>query len=347
MTTKINRYRGSRRLRFSLVEILIAMVIVIMLIALFLPMMQKAKAKAKFTRWLAFNRNASNDPNCIVNFNFQEGNGDILGNTALGADIEKFNGKDYQGYLKRYGSTLPHQFQWIKSGGRWGNYKHALQFNGTNTYVQIPGTIGVDFSPEDDFTVMCWAKFDKIGLGDCPFSKSLWGTSSDAACQFDLYSNPYAGSFGQGSFDVDVFTTCASWVNTDVDFEAKGWVHLALRYESGKANPITGELSGLVTTFINGQPLGDYIETTNENPNTGVATSWAPCRDLGVPLVLGAAGCYRKYWSPSTYDKTKPGVLSNELMLRFFFKGQMDEFLVYKRALSDGEIRGHYDMGKE
>jgi len=332
---------------FSLAEILIAMVMVVMLIAIFLPMLQRAKAKAKFTRWLAFNRSCSNDPYCVINFNFQDAGSNILNNSAQGADVEKFNTKDYQGYLRRYGSTLPHQFQWIKSGGRWGRYKHALQFNGSNTYIEIPGTIGVNFTPQDNFTVLCWVKFDKLSLGDCPFSKSLWGTASDAAAQFDLYSNPYSGSFGQGSFDVDVFTTCATWLDTDVNFEAKGWVHLALRYEEISRDPVTGESEGRVMTFINGQPLGDYIETTEENPHTGVATSWTPCRDLGVPLVLGAAGCYRKYWSPSTYDKTKPGVLSNEWMLRFFFKGRMDEFMVYKRALSDREIRAHYDMGKE
>jgi len=194
---------------------------------------------------------------------------------------------------------------------------------------------------------MTWVKFDKLALGDCPFSKSLWGTAQDAAAQFDLYSNPFSGSFGQGTFDVDVFTTCATWTNSDVDFEKKGWIHLALRYESDQPNPVTGDVNGRVMTFINGQALGNYIETTEENPNTGTATGWKPCRDLKVPLVLGAAGCYRKYWSPSTYKKDQAGVLENEWMLRFFFKGRMDEFLVFKRALSDGEIRGHYEMGRE
>jgi hypothetical protein len=346
MKARTERGRRGRRLRFTLVEMLIVLVIMLILAAMLLPMLAMAKAKAKFTRWYAFNRNASNDPYCMVNFNFQEGQGDVLGNTALGADIERFVAKDYQGYLRRYGGGA-HQFKWIRSGGRWGRYKHALQFNGTNTYVNIPGSEGVNFTPDDDFTVMTWVKFDKLGLGDCPFSKSLWGTAQDAAAQFDLYSNPFSGSFGQGTFDVDVFTTCASWTDTDVDFEKKGWVHLALRYEADEPNPVNGDVNGRVMTFINGQPLGPYIETTEENPNTGTATGWKPCSDLNVPLVLGAAGCYRKYWSPSTYNKDQVGVLENEWMLRFFFKGLMDEFLVFKRALSDAEVLGHYEMGRE
>jgi hypothetical protein len=322
------------------------LVIILIMAGMLLPMLQRARAKAKFTRWLAFNRNCSNDASCMINFNFQEGQGNVLTNSALGADIERFDAKEYQGYLRRYGGGA-HQFQWIKSGGRWGHYKTALQFNGTDTYVHIPGSVGVDFTPEDDFTVLTWVKFDKIALGDCPFSKSLWGTAQDAAAQFDLYSNPFSGSFGQGTFDVDVFTTCATWTNTDVDFEKKGWLHLALRYEMIGRDPVTGEVEGRVMTFINGQALGPFVETTSENPNTAAATGWKPCSDLKVPLILGGAGCYRKYWSPSTYDKTKPGELDNEWMIRFFFKGRMDEFLVFRRGLSDAEIFGHYEMGKE
>jgi hypothetical protein len=346
MNATSTRFGKARRWRFTLIEMVVVLVIILIMAGLLLPMLQRAKAKAKFTRWLAFNRNCSNDPTCMINFNFQEGQGDILGNTALGADIERFDAKEYQGYLRRYGGGT-HRFQWIQSGGRWGYYKNALQFNGIDTYVNIPGSVGVDFTPEDDFTILTWVKFDKIGLGDCPFSKSLWGTAQDAAAQFDLYSNPFAGSFGQGTFDVDAFTTCATWTNTDVDFEQKGWIHLGLRYEMIGRDPATGEVEGRVMCFVNGQPLGPFIETTNENPNTATATGWKPCSELLVPLILGGAGCYRKYWSPSTYDKTKTGVLENEWMIRFFFKGRMDEFLVFRRALSDAEILGHYDMGKE
>ncbi|HRR29212.1 MAG TPA: hypothetical protein P5270_07590, partial [Victivallales bacterium] len=197
--------------------------------------------------------------------------------------------------------------------------------------------------------ILTWVKFDKLGLGDCPFSKSLWGTAYDAACQYDLYANPWSGSFGQGSFDVDVFTTCATWTNTQVDFDKKGWIQLALRYKSLGLDEDTGQVKGEITVFVNGEPLGDFIETTEENPYTGTATEWQVCsgNGLNVPLILGGAGCYRKYWSPSTYDKTKPGELSNEWMIKFLFKGKMDEFVVFKRALPDAEIRGHYEMGRE
>ena len=338
--------------RFTLVEMLILFVIFAILAAIFLPFLSRAKDKAKFVRWFAYNRQCANDPACIVNFNFQEGEGNTLTNICAGADVVNFKAYEYDGHLMKNNSssTTVNNFQWLPSGGRWSKYgfKKALQFNGADTYILIPGTQGLDFTPMDEFTILCWVKFDKMEAGDCPISKSLWGTEADAAAQFDLYANPFSGSQGQGSFDVDVFETCATCPATEVDFVKTGWLHLALRYCYTGLNA-AGDPKGQITSFVNGQPLGPFFDGTSENPNTASATGWKACSGggLNVPLVLGAAGCYRKYWSPGTYDASKAGILSNELMLQFFFKGKMDEFLLYKRALPDKEICGHYEMGKE
>ena len=337
--------------KFTLVEILIVIAVIGILAAMLLPTLQDAKIQAKYMRWLAFNRNCSNDPNCIINFNFQgEGSafsasppGDTLVNSALGAEGDRFMPEYYNGQLRNKNGG-PHNFEWVRAG-RFGKFKWALRFNGTDTIVVVPTTEGVDFTPYDSFTVLTWIKFDKLDLGDCPFSKSLWGTAWDAACQYDIYSMPWAGSNGQGSFDIDVFTTCGTWHNTDVDFEKAGWVHLALRYQFLRTNPTTGDAEGKVMVFINGQALGDFIDTTEENPYTATATEWKACVDNHIPLILGGAGCYRKYWSHDTWDPNDTS-LDNTWLVKFNFQGLMDEFLVYKRALSDSEIKGHYDMGK-
>jgi hypothetical protein len=346
---KTKKTLGKIKRNFAFIEIMIALTIAAIVVAIAIPVFYRSVQWAKFNRWYAYNRGLANDPDCVVNFNFQEGSGDILNNTAVGADIQNYQADKYQGYLSNTTGGA-HQFQWVTSGGRWSRfgYKHALQFNGSNTYVLIPGTQGLDFNPTDDFTVMCWAKFDEFTLGKCPYSKSLWGTEEDAACQYDLYANPWSGSFGQGSFDVDVFTACATWTNTEVDFEKKGWIQLALRYNHTGLNA-EGKPEGQITVFVNGQPLGPYIETTGENPGTACATGWTACSEAGlnVPLILGGAGCYRKYWSPSTYNPALAGVLSNEMIIKFIFKGKMDEFVLFKRAMSDAQIMGHYEMGKE
>lgn len=349
----ISAFKRRMHPRFTLVEILMVFVVFAILAAMLIPSLAKTKDKAKFTRWFAFNRACANDPSLIVNFNFQEGAGNTLTNICAGADVENYKAYEYDGHLMKNNSAssdTTNNFQWLPSGGRWSKfgYKKALQFNGADTYILVSGTAGLDFTPMDEFTILCWVKFDKMDMGDCPFSKSLWGTRNDAAAQFDLYADPYAGTFGQGSFDVDVFETCGTWPATEVDFAKAGWVHLVLRYSYTSLNAAK-EPKGLITAFVNGKPLGAFIDATNENPGTASATGWKACSGSGmnVPLIIGAAGCYRKYWSPGTYDPKKAGVFGNELMLNFFFKGAMDEFLLYKRALPDKEIYGHYEMGRE
>jgi hypothetical protein len=160
-----------------------------------------------------------------------------------------------------------------------------------------------------------------------------------------MYYNPYSGDAGNGSFDVDVFTTCGTWFTNQVNFEEAGWVHFALRYKSTGMDE-NGKLTGEVSAFINGKSLGAYIDTTNDNPRTGTATGFEGCINYQVPLILGGAGCKRKYYDPGTYNKDDES-LANQWSIHWNFQGLMDEFLLYKRALTDKEIAGFYEMGKE
>ena len=84
---------------FSMIEIMMVMVVIAILATLLMPLLSEAKVQAKYARWLAFNRNCSNDPSCIVNFNFQgpggafsaKPPGDTLVNSAAGAEAEDFS----------------------------------------------------------------------------------------------------------------------------------------------------------------------------------------------------------------------------------------------------------------
>ena len=332
-------------LRFTLIEILLVTVIFAILASILLPVIKEARARAKFTRWFAYNRIWSNDPDCVINFNFQDGKGDMLKNTAIACNDLRYNETLYNGTLMSNATGTTHNFKWV-AGGRFGKWKKALQFNGTDTYVVIPTTESVNFTPWSSFTISTWVKFDVVGKGDCPFSKSLWGTSTDASAQYDLYAVTFCGKYGQGSFDVDAFKTCASWNSTDVDFNSKEWTHLVLRYRYLSDKVAGQDVNCEIICFVNGKPLGDYIITYTEDPGRCSATDWE--NSLSVPCVLGGAGCYRKYWAPTTLKKDDTS-LDNLLYVNpsFIFNGRMDEFMLFKRALTNEEIKGIYEMGKE
>jgi len=347
----MKRSKSRKRSRFSLIEILMVLVIISILFALLMPSLHKAKVYAKYVRWLAFNRSCSNDPSCIINFNFQ-GSGktfsqpppkDVLVNSAAGADVDGFSPQFYNGYLMNTNGGA-NNFEWVRAG-RFGQFKWALRFNGSDTYVLVPTTGAIDFTPSDSFTILCWVKFDRLRFGDTIFSKSLWGIPMDSEAQYDMYYNPFSGNSGNGSFDVDVFTTCGTWFSNQVDFETAGWVHFALRYKA-TGKDATGKLTGEIEAFINGKSLGPFVDTTNENPGTGTATGFNSCINYHIPFILGGAGCKKKYYDPNHFvpgDKS----LNNQWVIRWKFQGLMDELLLYKRALSDKEIEGFYEMGKE
>ncbi len=319
------KLKSNRKFSFTLIEILLVLFIMGILAGLLYPAFVEARIKAKYTRWFAFNKQCNRDPDCVINFNFQEGSGNILTTSTYGCDKEDYLATDFDGYI--YGN-----YEWTSSGARFGKYKKALRFNGVDTFVDvgfrniypddeaiIPTifTSGLDFKQDDKFTLLMWAKFDKFDLGDGLFSKSRWGSSGHSEAQYDLYCDPTAGPSGNGSFEVDLFQECVGWDDTDIDLEKEGWMHLALRYSGNTADSI-----GEISVFVNGKPLGAARATNNAYANFGSARS---------NFMIGAIGL--QTW------RDPDGI-------GYYFQGLIDEFIMYKRALTDGAIEGHYEMGK-
>lgn len=124
------------RYAFTLIEIMMVIVIIGLLAAMLLPYLKEAKTQAKFTRWLVFNRACSNDPSCLINFNFQgkdnnplsaEPPGDVLINQSMGTASEGYSPKYYNGYLcgisdinnKRSNFDTDfgtNNFKWVRAG---------------------------------------------------------------------------------------------------------------------------------------------------------------------------------------------------------------------------------------
>ena len=326
-----------RRNNFTIIEILFVISLIVIIVSMVMPAFRESRDKARFVRWMSFNKQCSSDPTCVINFNFQEGKGATLTNSAAGNENVKFMAKDYYGTVK--GSNfITKNGDWVR--GRWWKGKRALHFDGT-TIVEVANIDSINFGENDDYTIIVWVKFDQLNQWATPFSKSY----APNYAQYDLYydNTSYAATKTTPAysalFEVDVCSTCVGFDNmyrnvsggamlTSVTLDTSHWYMIALRNKVQKspASPAVNSINDhVVDVFWNGYSLNGSRGTNN------VSSSSMRCN---AKLILGAM----RFWA---------GQNSGNGSLNCFLNGRIDEFMVYKRALQDSEIRGHFLMGQE
>lgn len=314
-----------KRRHFTIIEMLLAIAIIAILSAILLPGFSESRARARFVRWLQFNKQCSTDPTCVINLNFQEGEGGILTNSAQGHEAEGFNASEYNG-------NVIGDYEW--GSGRWWKGKNALQLDGSSTFIEFPGTEHVNFAGENDFTVMISLKFDRLNKWDGIFGKCYMRNAVNGYPQYALYfdNSDNANKKDSKMFQMDIGRTSVSFDDVSVDgrkvmpINSKTWYQLVMRNKVVDGKQV-------VDVFINGVKL----QSTYKNTGTGQAD-----RDEARLAV----GCIR--WlvkdngnSNDAENRAPEGKPDN------FLKGKIDEFLVYNRALTDNEIKAHYQMGAE
>ena len=333
------------RHNFTVIELLFSLAIIAILTSILLPSLSESRQRARFVRWLQFNKQCSADPACVINLNFQEGENDILANSAQAHEAEGFNAADYNGVING-------DYAWGR--GRWTKAKKALQLDGTSTYVEFPNSKHVNFAGENDFTILVSIKFDVLNKWDGIFGKCYMRNDVNGFPQYALYfDSTNANNNSDKFFQMDIGETRVLFSEEDQNNNAVkpldniNWNQLIVR------NKVVGDTQ-IVDLFVNGIKL----KSTYKNYGSGRKQR----EDANL-----AVGCIR--WltndnnnqSQSQSQSQSQGGGQNQNQNRNqnrnknssngkpdnFVKGKIDEFLIYNRALTDNEIRGHYEMGAE
>lgn len=310
-----------RRKHFTLLEMMVVLAIIAVLLGMSVVAFNLAKQKARFVRWQAYNEMFNRDPSTVLNFNFtdmtfKQRQGSVylpaLYNGATGCTVSGFEPDDYHGLITKA--------NWIRGGGRT-RYHHALQFDGSNSFVEIVGKQAVDADlSADDLTILMWVRFDSLSSTRVLCAKAEW----TKVAQYDIY-------LYKNSLEVDAGRVLKGWQSPVI--KTGKWYQLAVVVENlgMTVSPATTDKKGKVTpgkttylqsvqAYLNGVPMTKEKASGLVSPGSTTPRS----------LLLGGV------WT--TGGSKVP---------RYLFQGRMDEFVLIRRALSAKEIANHYQMGKD
>lgn len=196
--------------------------VILVLMSMGSPALSEVKQDAKYAKWQEYSKKLRTDPGLVAYYDFEEGEGTTLHNTAAGPQGDKkYDPKELDGALG--GGKSEKSPTWAT--GRWPG-KKGLLFDGVNDYIDCGKH---EYFDSDSKTIEVWFKI--TGFTDestaAIFDKAYWG----GATQYGYGISVSKYGFGLRGIVVNE-NMKGSRVGASV--EPGTWYHLVLVHDYGK-----------------------------------------------------------------------------------------------------------------
>jgi len=297
--------RAQRSRGFGVIEVLLAISVVVLLVTMSLPTIQRARVQSGYAKWKEFSNSTRSDPALVTYFTFEEGTGTTVRNHA-GGDAR---GGSRQDDLVTRDGVLHGSPQWAIGQGRWPNHKVALYLPMTTDFLEIPLSAATE-ALTGEITIEAWVKPVVAAGSEVDVSFPI------LRCDYDLSA-------------VEMGGPVTNWL-----------------------------LAGLASNSATGIHGTSWLATASTAPNHtlistkkhGLANAWNHfvLTRVGVNVKVYLNGKEMRNTTPVQAMKPDGLIFPHVTSLRIGGgpgAAFVDEFAIYRRALTAGEVQARYQAG--
>ncbi|MEA2012287.1 MAG: LamG-like jellyroll fold domain-containing protein [Verrucomicrobiota bacterium] len=240
---------------FTLVEILVVILIIGTVLGIMLPTLYRAKQKGKYTRWFGYRSLLKKDSDCVLYYDFEEGQGTTINNYAHAVGRKGYKKNDYNGEVLDITDEA-----WQE--GRWP-MKKALHLDADATYVKVP--FGKGLRIFKDITIMTWIKIDDVDAWQYLVDKWWWSGGHYRSWELRIRNGTLYWRLGTDT------GTDPGGANRKITYNFSPyegeWTHIAATFDT----------AGGMALYVNAEEVG----TNDTGPTDGAFSTTKPIY-LGV-----------------------------------------------------------------